>query len=278
MTDRGLREVELGGGTGDVALAGDRDDQAEVTNLDMRGLHDSHGNYELLCRRAARQSRRMDLYISPMSCSLAVYIACLEAGITPTVHRVDRATKTLEDGRDYRAIAPQGTVPVITLPDGGLLGESVAVLQYIADLAPASQLAPAAGTVERYRLQEWLNVITTELHKKLLWMVFSSKTTPELKGWARANATSTLDHMARRLAASDYLVGNRFTVADAYRFWGLLIAPHGGISVDAHPALGAYVTRIQQRPSVQAALAHDYPLYTTEAAAGNARKSGARYV
>ncbi len=209
----------------------------------------------------------MDLYISPMSCSLAAHIACLEAGLTPTIHRVDRKTKLLDDGRDYRTIAPQGNVPVLGLADAGFLAESVAVLQYIADRAPESQLAPPPGTLERYRLQEWLNFITTELHKKLLWMVFSSKTPPELKVWARANATATLEHVARRLADHEYLVGDRFTVADTYLFWGLLIAPHGGISLDAFPALVAYVARIQQRPSVQAALAHDYPLYAKEAAA-----------
>ncbi|MBA3542427.1 MAG: glutathione S-transferase family protein [Deltaproteobacteria bacterium] len=215
----------------------------------------------------------MDLYIAPMSCSLAAHIACLEAGLAPTLHRVDRTSKTLDDGRDYRTIAPQVNVPVIALREGGILSESTAVLQYIADLAPASQLAPAPAALERYRLQEWLGFTTTELHKKLLWMVFSSKTTPELKAWARANATDTLDHIARHLAAHDYLVGDRFTVADAYMFWALLVAPHGGISLDAHPALSAYVARIQRRQSVKAALAHDYPLYAKEAAAGNAPRS-----
>lgn len=211
----------------------------------------------------------MDLFISPMSCSLAVHIACIEAGLGPDIHRVNRTTKLLADGRDYRAIAPQGSVPAISLPGGGILTESVAVLQYVADLAPTSQLAPPAGTLERYRLLEWLNFVTSELHKKLLWMVFSSKTTPELRAWARTNATATLDHSASHLAAHDHLVGDRFTVADAYMFWALLIAPHGGISLDAHPSLRAYVTRIQQRPSVQAALAHDFPLYTMEAAASD---------
>ena len=209
----------------------------------------------------------MDLYISPMSCSLAVYIACLEAGLTPTIHRVDRKSKRLDDGRDFRTIAPQAVVPVISLPDGGVLSESAAVLQYIADLATTKQLAPPAGTLERYRLMEWLNFITTELHKKLLWNVFSSKTTDELKAWARNNATATLDHAARRLAEHEFLIGDRMTVADAYMFWALLVAPHGGISLDAHPVLRAYVERIQQRPAVQAALAHDYPLYAKEKAA-----------
>lgn len=214
----------------------------------------------------------MDLYISPMSCSIAAHIACIEANLSPDLHRVDRTTKLLSDGRDYRAIHPLGTVPVISLHDGSLLSETAAVLQYIADLAPASLLAPPPGTLERYRLQEWLNFVTTELHKKLLWNVFSANTTPELKVWARASATATLDHVARHLASHDYLVGDGFTVADAYMFWGLLVAPHGGISLDAHPALSAYVARIQQRPSVQAALAHDYPLYTKEAAASKSQR------
>ncbi|MBA3501918.1 MAG: glutathione S-transferase family protein [Myxococcota bacterium] len=209
----------------------------------------------------------MDLYISPMSCSFTVHAACLEAGITPNVHRVDRKTKTLDDGRDYRTISPLGIVPVVSLPDGSLLSESSAVLQYVADLAPAKHLAPPAGTLERYRLMEWLNFTTSELHKKLLWNVFRSKTTPELKAWACANAAPTLDHVARHLSEREHLVGTHFTVADIYMFWALLIAPHGGISLEAHPVLKAYVARIQQRPSISAALAHDFPLYQKEAAA-----------
>ena len=204
----------------------------------------------------------MDLYISPMSCSLAVHIACLEAGVTPNIHLVDTKTKRLPDGRDYLAIAPTGTVPAISLPEGGVLGESSAVLQYIADQAPDSGLAPPAGTLARYRLIEWLNFVTTELHKKHVWMVFGSKSTPELKAWSRANAPATLAYVERYLADREYLVGDRFTVADIYLFWTLLVAPHGGIALDTHPAIKAYVARIQARPSVQAALAHDYPLYT----------------
>jgi glutathione S-transferase len=239
----------------------------------MRILHRSYVNYALSCSALASQSRGMDLYISPMSCSLAAHIACLESGVTPNLHRVDRKTKTLDDGRDYRAIAPMGNVPVVSLAEGGVLSESAAVLQYIADQAPASQLAPPAGTVLRYRLVEWLNFITTELHKKHIWMVFSSKTTPEIKAWGRANAAASLEHVAAHLSKHDYLVGDQFTVADAYLFWVLLVAPHGGVSLEAYPSLTAYVARIQQRPSVQAALAHDYPLYTREAAAGNAPRS-----
>jgi len=215
----------------------------------------------------------MDLYISPLSCSLAVHIAALEAGITPTLYRVDRKTKLLDDGRDFHAISPLGIVPAITLADGSILTESSAVLQYIADQAPAKQLAPPWGTPERYHLQQWLNFTTSELHKKHAWMIFSSKTSAEMKAWSRANAAPTLDYAARHLADREYVVGGRFTVADAYLFWALFVAPHGGLSLDAHPALQAYVARIQSRPSVAAALAVELPIYQREVAAGTAPRS-----
>jgi glutathione S-transferase len=209
----------------------------------------------------------MDLYISPLSCSLTAHIALLEADLPVTLHRVDRKTKLLDDGRDFRTIAPQAVVPVLALPEGGVLTESVAVLQFIADRAPATNLAPPWGSVERYRLLEWLNFVTTELHKKHLWTIFSSKTTPELKAWSRANAAPALEHAARHLAERTYLVGEHFTVADAYLFWALLIFPHGGVPLEPYPALRAYVARIQERPAVKRALAVEFPLYQREQAA-----------
>jgi glutathione S-transferase len=241
----------------------------------MRFLHHFHGKYALFCRSVARHRRGMDLYLLPMSCSFAAHVACLEAGLAPNLLRVDRKTKRLDDGREFAAIAPQGAVPVVSLPDGGVLTESVAVLQYIADQAPDRQLAPAWGTPERYRLIEWLNFTTSELHKKHLWMIFSSKTTDEMKAFARATVTPVLDHVARHLASREYLVGDRFTVADAYMFWALFVAPHGGISLDAHPALRAYVERIRARPTVAAALAYEGPLFARESAASNAPRSQA---
>jgi glutathione S-transferase len=215
----------------------------------------------------------MDLYLSPLSCSLAAHIACLEAGLAHTLHRVDRKTKRLDDGRDFTAISPQAIVPVVSLPDGGVLTESAAVLQYIADRAPARQLAPAWGTPERYHLIEWLNFTTSELHKKHIWMIFSSKTSEEMKAWGRATAGPVLDHIARRLTSHDYLVGERFTVADAYMFWALFVAPHGGLSLDGHQPLRSYVERIRNRPSAVAALAHEGPLYARETAGGGAPRS-----
>jgi glutathione S-transferase len=215
----------------------------------------------------------MDLYISPMSCSLAAHIACREADLALNLLRVDRKTKRLDDGRDYAAIAPMTNVPVVGLPDGGVLTETAAVLQYIADRAPEKQLAPPWGTVERYRLIEWINFTTSELHKKVLAVVFSTKASDEIKAWGRSQAPSTLDHLARWLDRHDYLVGERFTVADTYLFWGLFVAPHGGVSLDSYPALRAYVERIRSRPSVVAALAYEGPLYAREAATGAVPRS-----
>ena len=217
---------------------------------------------------AASDGFAMDLYISPLSCSFAVHIATLEAGLQPRIRRVDRKTKRLDDGTDYHTISPKALVPAITLPDGGILTESSAVLQYIADQAPERQLAPAWGTVERYRLIEWLNFVTTELHKKLVWPVFSTKTTPEMKQWTRELAPATFEPVARHLADREFLVGDRFTVADAYLFWALFVGPHGGLSLNPYPALKAYVERIRSRPTVVAVLAIEGPLYAQEAAAG----------
>jgi glutathione S-transferase len=232
----------------------------------MRILHRSHGKYELFDQVGASHALDMDLYISPLSCSFAAHVACLEAGVPFTLHRVDRKTKRLDDGRDYRAVAPQAIVPAVSLDDGAILTESAAVLQYIADRVPEKELAPRWGTAERYRLVEWLNFITTELHKKHLWMIFSTRTPEPVKSWAKSSAASALSHVAARLDAHDFLLGDRFTVADAYLFWALLVAPHGGLSIDAYPSLVAYCDRIRARPSVKAALAHEYPLYMKEAA------------
>jgi glutathione S-transferase len=207
----------------------------------------------------------MDLYISPMSCSFAAHVSCLEAGIEPDLHRVDRTTKRLDDGTDFRTISPLAIVPVIRA-DGWTLGESSAVLQYIADCAPQKRLAPPWGTPERYHLQQWLNFTTSELHKKHLWPIFSSKTNQDQKAWSRANIAPPLEHVARHLADREYLVGDTFTVADAYMFWALFVLPHGGVPLDAYPALDPYVARIRPRPTVAKALAYEVPLFQREAA------------
>lgn len=203
----------------------------------------------------------MDLYIAPLSCSFAVHVACLEASVPFELHRVDRRTKLLSDGRDYRTIAPQAIVPAITLPDGALLTETSAILQYVADGAPSTDLAPRWGTPERYRLIEWLAFVGTELHKKHLWPIFSSQAPDAVKAFAASTASAPLAHVAAHLEKNDYLLGARFTVADAYLFWALFVAPHGGLSLEPYPSLVKYVARIHARASVKAALAVEVPLY-----------------
>jgi glutathione S-transferase len=282
VAHRRLRQVEAASGARDAPVGGDRLDEAEVPHLDpawagavsiMRILHRSHANYALVSRRGARHLLRMDLYIHPMSGSFVAHVACLEAGAPHTLHRVDRRTKLLPDGRDYRAIAPLGIVTALNLPDGSVLTETAAILQYIADQAPDKELAPRWGTPERYRLIEWLSFISTELHKKHLWMIFSTRTPDAVKEWARSTAAASLAHAAAHLQGRKYLLGDRYTVADIYLFWALFVAPHGGVPLTSWPSLGAYVERIQARPAVKAALAVEGPLYAQEAAAGGAPKS-----
>src|SRR5450432_892015 len=131
----------------------------------MRFLHGYYGNNALVCGVVASECFGMDIYFSPLTSSFTVHVACLEAGLVPALQRVDRKTKLLSDGRAYSAVAPQAIVPAIGLPDGSVLTETTAILQYIADQAPAKQLAPAWGTPERYRMIEWLAFVSTELHK-----------------------------------------------------------------------------------------------------------------
>jgi glutathione S-transferase len=138
------------------------------------------------------------------------------------------------------------------------------VLQYIGELAPDTELVPPAGTREHYELLEWLGFITTELHKKHLWMIFSAKTSAETKEWARASVPAALDHVARHLETRAFLVGDRFTVADAYLYWALFVAPHGGVPLDAWPALTGYAARIRERESVKRAFAIEGPLYARQ--------------
>lgn len=204
----------------------------------------------------------MDLYLLPFAGSFVTHIACREAGIPLTLHRVDRKTKRLDDGRDYLAINPKGTVPALRTPDGAVLTESIAVLLHITELAPA--LAPRG---DRYELVEWLAFVTTEVHMKHLWTIFSHKTTPEMKAFARASLPSVLELVSQRLGDRAFVVGDTFTVADAYLFWTLFVAPHGGVPIDAWPNLAAYAARIRERPSVQAAFAAEGPLYAREQSA-----------
>ena len=194
----------------------------------------------------------MKLYYSPGACSLAPHIALSEAGLPYTTKRVDLKTHTLVDGTDYYTINPKGYVPLLELDDGARLTEIAAIVQYIADRKPGT-LAPAYGTMERYRLMEWLNFIATELHKQFspLWY----PTTPEATKDAQiAKLKTRFDLISKTLAAQPYLMGNDFTVADAYLFTILNWAPMLKVDLAPWPALVAYQARVAARPAVHTAL------------------------
>src|SRR5262249_22420280 len=155
----------------------------------------------------------LQLYFWPMACSLASRIALMEAGLTARYHLVHLWTKKrIEDDADFRSISPKGAVPVLIMENGEQLTESAAVLQYIADLKPEIGLAPRPGDSDRYRLQEWLSFIATEIHKGYLFPTFWYK--DDAPKAARERIEESVAHAAAHLAARDYLVGDRFTVAD----------------------------------------------------------------
>jgi glutathione S-transferase len=188
----------------------------------------------------------MKLYISPGSCSMASNIALHEAGIQFELAKVDKRTKRV-DGVEFVTINPKGYVPALLLDNGQLLTENVVVLQYIADLNPAAKLAPAAGTMERYRLMEWLSYINSELHKSFT-PLFSSEATDDVKTYARNSLAKRLKYVETTLGDKKYLLGDQFTVADAYLFTVLGWGPHVG--VDVGPQLKSYVDRVRARPHV----------------------------
>src|ERR1700759_2215715 len=173
----------------------------------------------------------LQLYFSPLACSLASRIALNEAGVDVRYHLADIWTKTLPGtGGDFRSISPKGAVPVLVLADGEVLTENAAVLQYIADLRPELGLAPPPGDPERYRLQEWLSFVGSEIHKGFLFPTFWYKD-DAAKAAARGRIGQSGSVAATHLAGREYLVGDRFTVAGAYLAWPLLLLGRGGVDV-----------------------------------------------
>jgi glutathione S-transferase len=195
----------------------------------------------------------MKLYYSPGACSLSPHIVAREAGLPVDLVKVDLKARKLEGGGDYTRINGKGYVPALALDDGTLLTEGPAIVQYLADRNPDAGLAPANGTIERYRLQEWLNFLTSEIHKS-----FSPLFNPAAaEGWkqaARDNITRRFDWIAERLGPNAYLMGERFTVADAYLFTLLNWCQWTGVDLARWPALRDYHARVAARPKVQEAL------------------------
>jgi glutathione S-transferase len=195
----------------------------------------------------------MKLYFSPGACSLSPHIALREAGLPFELVQVDLHKHVLDDGTDLAKINPKGYVPVLQLDDGNVLTEGPAIVQYIADQAPAAKLAPANGTLERYRLMEWLNYITSEVHKSF-GPLFNSKATDQTKGFARAALEQRFNYLSQELWERPYLLGDAFSVADAYLFTVLGWTKWTGIDLGQWPVLSTYVSRIAARPAVQAAM------------------------
>lgn len=195
----------------------------------------------------------MKLYYVPGACSLAPHIALREAGYQFDLEQVDLAAKKTKSGADYAKVNAKGYVPALQLDNGEVLTEAPVILQYIADQKPESGLVPKAGTMERYRTQEWLNFVTSELHKG-----FGILFNPALPENARPVVIDRLglrlDFLAKQLDGKPYLTGDKFTAPDAYAFTVLSWAPHLKVSLDKWPTLKAYLERIGGRPQVQAAL------------------------
>jgi glutathione S-transferase len=195
----------------------------------------------------------MKLYFSPSACSLSPHIALREAGLPFTAIKVDLRSKAMDGGGDLRQINDKGYVPTLQLDDGSILTEGPAIVQYIADQVPASGLAPANGTLARYRLQEWLNFISTELHKQFS-PLFNPDTPDEVKEAQRKKLAGRFDWIVGKLGDQTFLTGDGFTVADAYLFTVLNWTKFVGMDLAQWPALAGYVARVAARPKVQEAL------------------------
>lgn len=195
----------------------------------------------------------MKLYYSPGACSQSPHIVLREAGADFELVRVDTKTKLTKDGADFRKVNPKGMVPALELDSGEVLTEGPAIVQYIADKQNDTELMPAAGTIERYRVLEWLNFITSEIHKTFS-PLFNPKTPEEYKATLKENLAVRFAHVNEKLAGKSYLTGNNFTAADAYLFvvtnWSRLHK----IDIAQWPNLKAFMDRVAARPKVQEAL------------------------
>ncbi|MDI1244155.1 MAG: glutathione transferase GstA [Rhodoferax sp.] len=195
----------------------------------------------------------MKLYYSPGACSLSPHIVLKESGLSFEAIAAPTKTHKLADGTDYYSINPLGYVPYLVLDDGRTLHEGPAIVQYLADQVPNKQLAPANGTWERYKLQEWLNTIGTELHKGFS-PLFAPGMPAEAKEMAKTRLTSRMNWVDGELAGKDYLLGDTFTVADAYLFVVASWSKHVGLDISGLSHLQAFLARVAARPAVQEAL------------------------
>jgi glutathione S-transferase len=195
----------------------------------------------------------MKLYFAPGACSLSPHIVLRETGANFELEKVSLQEKKTASGADYAGVNPKGQVPVLELDNGERLTEGPVIVQYVADQNASAGLAGTAGTMERYRIQEWLNFTTSELHK-YFGPLFRPNTPDAYKDIARGNLSKRYDWINEQLAGKQYLLGDKFTVADAYLFTVTRWSPHVGIDLAKWPNVTAYLDRVAARPKVQEAL------------------------
>jgi glutathione S-transferase len=196
----------------------------------------------------------MKLYYTPGACSLAPHIVAREAGLAVALEKVDLSKHLTESGANFRTINPKGYVPAMTLADGSLLTEAAAIIQYLADQKPDAGLVPANGTMERYRLIEWITFISSEIHKGFgpLW----NPTTPDsVKAATKERLATRFAYLDETLAKQPFLTGESFTIADAYLFTVVNWTNFHGIDISSFKNLSAFQSRVAARPKVQEALA-----------------------
>ncbi len=195
----------------------------------------------------------MKLYYATGACSLSPHIVLREAGLPFELKKVDTRTKMVADGTDFTQINEKGYVPALELDNGEILTEGPAIVQYLADQKPQAGLVPQAGTLERYRLQEWLNFLTSEIHKQF-GPLFKKDLPEDWKKMIHENLARRFDWLTKQLQGKTHLMGETFTVADAYLFTLLNWCQWVGPDLARWPVLQAYHARVGARPTVQAAL------------------------
>ena len=195
----------------------------------------------------------MKLYYSPGACSLSPHIVAREAGIKVDLQKVNTKVKSMEGGGDFWSVNAKGYVPTLELDNGERLTEGPAIVQYHADQKPESGLAPKAGTMERYRVQEWLNFLTSEIHKQFS-PLFRPNTPEDYKPIAKENLAKRFDFLDKHFAKNDYLMGKQFTVADAYLFVLTNWTKPTNIDLSKWPNLQKYNQRVAARPKVKEAM------------------------
>lgn len=195
----------------------------------------------------------MKLYFAPGACSLAPHIASSELGIQLDLEQVDLREKKTKSGNDYWTINPKGQVPMLELDNGERLTEVPVILQYLSDQKPAAGLSPAAGTMDRYRMLEWLNVVTSDMHKTY-GPIFRPTTPDEFKKLSREVIGRRLEWLDKHLAGKQYLMGEKFTLPDMYMFTVLRWSPVVGVDLSRYPNVKAYADRVAARPKVAEAL------------------------